>query len=280
MTAPYININGKLLPAGEALLATDNKAFRYGEALFETMLIKDGAVALFPYHAERLFAGMRQLGFRVPAHFTPEKMEEEVLRTAKKNQMQGRCRGRMQVFPGAGGLFEALDAPAEYVIECFPVDEQITRLNDNGLILGIAEGLQKSVDSLANLKTANALIYAQAARQAKANRWNDALIVNTSGNIIESCIANIFWIKDGIIHTPPLSEGCVAGVLRRRLLTELPVHGFSVKQAPLTVEELTQAEEIFLTNAIRGIKWVAQIAGNFHTNAITTKICSRLFDNQ
>ncbi len=274
MTARYVNINGKLLPAGEASPATDNKAFRYGAGLFETMLVSDNRIALFPYHAERLFAGMRQLGFRVPAHFTPEKMEEEVLRTAKKNQLQGRCRGRFQVYPGAGGLFESLDAPVEYLIECFPVDEQITRLNENGLILGIAKGLQKSPDSLANLKTANALIYAQAAMQAKANRWNDALIVNTSGNIIESCIANIFWIKEGIVHTPPLSEGCVAGVMRRKLLADLPAQGFTVKQAPLTVDELTQAEEIFLTNAIRGIKWVSLIADREYSLDITAKICA------
>jgi branched-chain amino acid aminotransferase len=127
-------------------------------------------------------------------------------------------------------------------------------LNENGLVLGLATGLQKSTDALANLKSCNALIYAIAARQARENQWNDALILNTAGNIIESTIANIFWITDDIIYTPPLADGCIAGVMRRHLLSNN-----SIVERSLTLPTLLEADEVFLTNAIKQVRWVGMM---------------------
>lgn len=267
------------MSASEASLPVDNKAFRYGLGLFETMLVLNGAIELQSYHAERLFSGAARLGLKLSPHSDEDWLRDEVLRTVRKNKLERLCRVRLQIHPGSGGLFENLNAQSEYIIECFPLDEQITRLNENGLVLGMAEGLQKSPDSLANLKTSAALIYAGAARQAKENGWNDALILNTSGNIIESTIANIFWIKDAIIYTPPLSEGCIAGVMRRKLLTDLPRVGFVVREAILSKAALAQADEVFLTNAIRRIKWVAEISGQKYPSVFASKIYGHLFDN-
>jgi branched-chain amino acid aminotransferase len=140
------------------------------------------------------------------------------------------------------------------VIECFALAAEVVKLNENGLIVGISRGLSKSADTLANLKSCNALIYAIAARQAKDQKWNDALVCNTAGNIIESTIANIFWIKDGTIYTAPLSDGCIAGVMRRHLMEKV-----AVKEQSLTRSALLQADEVFLTNAVKGIRWVSTI---------------------
>jgi len=103
------------------------------------------------------------------------------------------------------------------------------------------------------------MIYVAAARQAQENKWNDSLILNTSGHVIESTIANIFWIKDGQIFTPPLTEGCVAGIMRRYLLYFLPSIQIPVITRLLTIEELATADEILLTNAIRKLKWVSRL---------------------
>src|SRR5690606_1570400 len=105
-----------------------------------------------------------------------------------------------------------------YLVESFPLEPHFIALNEAGLTIGIAGNLVKSNDSIANLKSCNALVYALASMQAKENKWNDALVVNNNGNIIETSIANLFWVKNRKIYTPPLSEGCVAGVMRAYIL--------------------------------------------------------------
>jgi branched-chain amino acid aminotransferase len=85
---------------------------------------------------------------------------------------------------------------------------------------------------------------------------NDALILNQHGRICEATIANIFWIKDDRIHTPPLSEGCVAGVMRKYLLEKIPAINRKTSETELTIDELQNAEEVFLTNAVYGMRWV------------------------
>lgn len=252
----YTNINGRLINAGEAAVPADNKAFRYGQGLFETMLFRDGQIMLWQYHHERLFGGLALLGFNVPPLFTPQYIEEEISKTVRRNKLEQLCRVRLQVYAGSGGLFEHTSPKPEFIIECFPLDAHTLLLNESGLHIGIAGGLRKSNDSLANLKSCNALIYAIAAQQAKANKWNDALLLNDSGNIVESSIANIFIISNNEIYTPPLSEGCVAGVMRSYIIERLQQSGITIQQAVLTTEMLLEADAIFLTNAIKRLRWV------------------------
>ena len=231
------------------------------------MLVQDGAIRLADYHTARLLAGIEQLNFNLPALMTPQYLEEEVLRTVKKNKLKHLCRVRLQVFAGSGGLYDNGHLHPGFLIECFPLDDSTLQINTNGLVVGIATGVGKCMDSLANLKSCNALIYAVAARQAREHKWNDALICNTESHIIESTIANIFWIKDGIVYTPPLSEGCVAGVMRQFILDET-----KVVEKPMSFGELMYADEIFLTNAIKKIRWVRQWHESTYRNEQTIAI--------
>lgn len=263
----YINLNGKITDDTDVAIQIDNGAFRYGYGLFETMLVKDGAIRLANYHMPRLFAGVEQLGFELPAFMTEEYVEEEVLRTVKKNKLEKLCRVRLQVFAGSGGLYGTGYMHPGFLIECFPLDESTLQLNTNGLVVGVAKGIAKCRDTLSHLKSCNALIYAVAARQARENKWNDALMCNTESYIIESTIANIFWIKDGIIYTPPLSEGCVAGVMRQFILDET-----KVVEKPMPFGELMYADEIFLTNAIKKIRWVGEWHDTKYSNEQTRAI--------
>jgi branched-chain amino acid aminotransferase len=252
----YINLNGKITESNDPALQAGNRAFRYGYGLFETILVKEGSIQLKEYHWQRLRAGMEQLRFTIPALLTSAKLEQEILRTVEKNKLQHMCRVRLQIFPGNGGLFDADSFKAEYLVECYPLEEHIIQLNETGLSLGIARGLVKQADDLSNLKSCSALVYAMAARQARDNKWNDAFILNTKGHIIETSIANVFWLKDDKIYTPPLSEGCIAGVMRAYILDKAAEKGIPIKEKALTAEDLLQADEVFLTNAIRRMKWV------------------------
>ena len=268
----YINLNGKITTPEEARIPIDNGSFRYGYGLFETMLVQDGTINLKQYHWERLFAGMRQIYYEIPVLFNEKYLEAEVLRIVHKNKPDALCRVRLQVFATGGGLYSSEKNSPGFLIECFPLDTSLLLLNENGLTLGVAKSLSKSVDSLSNLKSCNALVYAIAAKQAKENKWNDALICNTAGNIIESTIANIFWIKNGQVYTPPLSEGCIAGVMRRYITDKI-----QVTEKTLSLQQLSDANEVFLTNSVRRIKWVQTINNIKYTNKDIKKIYSHLF---
>jgi len=274
----YTNINGKITSVAHAGIPIDNGAFRYGYGLFETMLVQDGAIRLKQYHWERLFAGLKQLYFEIPALMTAEWLEEQVIATVKKNSLEKLCRVRLQVFAAGGGLYGLENLPTGqagnqpgFIIECFPLDASTLRLNENGLVTGIATGLNKSMDSLCNLKSCNALIYAMGAQQAKENKWNDAFICNTAGNVIESTIANIFWISNGIVYTPPLSDGCVAGMMRRHVMDKV-----SVTEKSLCADEVLQADEVFLTNAIKMVRWVSDPDNKRYKSRQTKEIYSLL----
>lgn len=260
----YTNLNGKITETATAMVSADNRAFRYGYGLFETMLVRNGKIALATYHWERLTAGLKALRLELPKLLTTAALEEEVLKTVRKNKLEQLCRVRLQLYADDDGLFDGHSNHPKYIIECFPLEEHTTQLNEIGLVTGITQDLAKANDSIANYKTTNALVYALAAQQAKENKWNDALILNTAGNIIETTIANIYWIKDGVVYTPPLSEGCIGGVMRKYIME----HAAIIEQL-LTFEDLKHADGVFISNAIRRIKWVAAVGDNTYSkNAV------------
>jgi branched-chain amino acid aminotransferase len=268
----YTNINGKLLPAADAVVPVDNRALRYGYGVFETILCLDGVLQLKKYHWERLFDGVQRLNLLLPPFMDALSIEQETLKTIKKNNLQHRCRVRIQMFADGGGLYDGTSSRAQYIIECFPLEVQTIKLNEAGLQVGLAENLFKSTDALANLKTCNALLYVMAAQQAKQNKWNDALVCNTDGNVIESTIANIFWIKGDTVYTPPLTEGCIAGVMRRHIMSKIPV----VEQT-LSPSLLYGADSVFLTNAIRRVKWVNYIGNHSFQLGMIPAIYQKIF---
>jgi branched-chain amino acid aminotransferase len=269
----YINLNGKITHVSDVKMPIDNGAFRYGYGLIETMLVQDSTIRLKQYHWDRLFAGLAQLELETGALVTPAYLENEILRTVKTNKSESLCRVRLQMFAGGGGLYGAENRKADFIIECFSLEPDTRRLNENGFVTGVAVGLSKSQDALSNLKSCNALIYAMAAQQARQHKWNDALVCNTPGSIIESSIANIFWIKNGNIYTPPLSDGCVAGVMRRYLIEKTG----AVAERSLTLPDLLQADEVFLTNAIKGIRWVSRIDEAAYGNEQVRNIYQSVF---
>ena len=107
--------------------------------------------------------------------------------------------------------------------------------------------------------------------KAKEKKWNDALVLNSQGNIIESSISNIFWIKDKTVYTPPISEGCIAGIRRANWISTLKEKGIPIIEMPLSKEMLLEADEVFLTNSIRKIRWVYAIENKIYENAFIRK---------
>ena len=267
----YVVRNGKLVERENAALAADDHSYRYGDGLFETLKVADGNILLKAYHFERLFSGLATLKFSVPSSFTKQHVETEIKNLCLKNGCEKLARVRLSVSRGSGGLYDC-DNKFSYLIECWPLAQ--TGFNGNGLIIDIFPDARKSIDVFANLKSANYLPYVMAAVWAEDNKLNDALILNSNERICDSTIANVFWVKDDRLFTPPLNEGCVAGVMRRKILDlQIPDFGFELGESVLTDRILQDADEVFLTNATSGVRWV----GKFRTKKYTNKVAGKLF---
>jgi branched-chain amino acid aminotransferase len=201
----------------------------------------------------------------VPSLFTIKNIEAEIKSLCSMNKCEKLARVRLSVSRGNGGLYDC-DNKFSYLIECWPLESR--GFNENGLIIDIFPDARKSIDAFSNLKSANYLPYVMAAVWAKENKLNDALVLNSNERICDATIANVFWVKHDKIFTPPLTEGCIDGVMRRRILDA----DKTIKQELLTTQKLLDADEVFLTNATTGIRWVGQFRDKKYSNNISTKL--------
>jgi aminodeoxychorismate lyase len=272
MTGPsFLNFNGAVLPVGQSILTADNRGFRYGDGLFETMLAGEGRIRLWPYHFERLLSGMRMLRFEATSKFTTA-IEQQILELCAVNGDGGHSRVRLTVFRGDGSLTNTIDTFPHYIIQSSPWPAGPTGWSAEGLVIDIFADGHKACDAYATLKSNNYLLYSLAAMDGQERGLDDCLVLNSHGRLADSTIANLFYIKGHRFYTPPLSEGCVAGVMRRYLLEALPRAGYSVQEQPVSPEELSGADEVFLTNALRGIRWVRSFRGITYGNRLAAAV--------
>jgi branched-chain amino acid aminotransferase len=273
----FINFNGLIVDAGKMIIGADNRGFKFGEGLFETIKISDSQISLADFHFERLFDSMKKLRFAIADPFSPDDLTRHILALCEANGHEHAARVRLAVFRGDGGLYDSENDLPNFVIQSWPLIEKKFRWNKSGLLTDVFEDGRKSCDLFSNIKTNNFLIYALAAIHAKQNELNDCLILNSNDRVCESTIANIFCVKDKVLYTPTLSEGCIAGVMRRFLLERLRHSQFLFKETTLSIENVKQSEEIFLTNSIFGMRWVKKLGTIEFGHSTTKAIFEHLF---
>lgn len=251
----YIIYNGELYPSDTKIATANSRVFRYGDGLFETMRIKEEVIMLSISHFRRLFRGMELLQFPEDSLINEQHLRRQISLLIRNNRHEKSSRIRLQVFRGECSLVDEDDFPLNYIIQSFNLPGHYN-LNESETIIGIFRDAKKSCDKLSNIKSCNFLPFVLAAFYAKANGWDEALITNTYGRIAESTVANVFWIKNGNIYTPPLTEGCVAGVMRGYLVS---LRDLNIVEKELSEEIMLSADEVFLTNAVNGMRCMDSI---------------------
>ena len=260
-----INFNGSLIDPHTAIATASNRSLRYGDGLFETMHWNGRLVRNLDFHLDRLFQGLMILKFDLTAGFTREFISGEINRFCGNNAPSEKARIRLNVFREDGSLlFPTLNKPV-FVIE----SDKFPEPNISPLRLVLFEGEKKYPGKLSNLKTNNYLLNILAIQHAKENGFDDALYLNSRGNICEASSSNLFMVQKGVLFTPALSQGCVAGTKRRELLEKLPGLGFQVEETIITKDMVFEMEEVFLTNAIRGIRPVICINNTYFSRELT-----------
>lgn len=268
----YICFDGKMIPQGEPVLLPANKAYRYGDGLFETIKMIDGEMPLFDLHMQRLFDGLKTLEFSIPGLFTAEKLRSDIISLSNKNKCAALGRIRLSVSRGEGGIYEQENDRLHYLVEAWPASQASNKLNENGLIIGVYPHARKSTDVFSSLKSASYLPYTMAARYARQQQWNDCLILNNAGNIADATIANVFLVKNDKFITPAADQGGVDGVMRKYLLERMRIAKYNVRETTISVKDLQDADAIFLSNAMNGIRWVGQLEQKSFTNKTSVEI--------
>jgi branched-chain amino acid aminotransferase len=271
MDESFFIYNDHFFARGTPVISAGNRALRYGDGLFETMRLYDGRILNGDFHFERFFSGMKTLQFANTAIFSPELFIQKIKELTQKNGHGSHARVRVMAFRPGENIFDEEKDPPDLLMETWPLPPTI-ELNEKGLILDVFEEGAKSCDRFSNLKSNNYIISAMAGLVARRNTLDDILILNVYGRVCESAIANVFVVKDKQIFTPPLSEGCVAGVMRRWLLERFLPTDHIVKETELSIEDVLGADEIFLTNSIQPVRWVEHFREKTYGNAVSKQI--------
>lgn len=233
------------------------RAYLYGDGIFETMLCHRGRLPWLPWHVQRLRHSLACLGL-VP----PFALEAEVLAAQIKAALPeihaDTWRIRMSFFRLGGGLYSPQSDQVSVHYQAQPLAVLPYAPVDTGLRLGLYEAIRRPCDFLSNLKTSSALALVCAAQYRQAAGWDEVLLLNSLGQIAEASSSNIFVLHKKKIYTPSLDQGCLAGVLRAALLNLLPHWGYEVVEQGLSLDFLDQAEEIWLSNSILGLRWVGE----------------------
>lgn len=276
MNEHFFIYNNKFFRAGVPVIQSQNRSFRYGDGLFETMRMHEGKILNMDFHFDRLFAGMNLLQMKIPSFFSLKFFTDSVNQLLAKNSISQNARIRLTVFGGEEPFYQMENNAVNFLIEVFPL-EQINK-NEKGLIVEVFPDGQKSCDTFSNLKSNNYLTSLMAARFAAKNNWDEAIILNAFERICESSVANIFIVKNNDVFTPPLSEGCVAGVMRRWILERLSPEDITIAEKKLSIEDLLSADELFLTNAIQPVRWVKQFRNKIYTHQKAKAIFDRFVE--
>ncbi|HVK96208.1 MAG TPA: aminotransferase class IV [Flavisolibacter sp.] len=267
----FICCNGNFLPADTPVLFANNRGFKYGDGLFETMKMIDGEIPLADLHFERLFLSIRMLEMKM-ARLNKEKLLQHIKDLCIKNQCSHLAKVRLAVYRNENN-------EAEYLVECGSLSEDVNQWNKEGLKIDIFPFSRKNNDAYSNIKSANFLPYVMAGLYAEEHGVEDCLVLNSENKIADASKANIFLIKNGEVFTPALNQGCVNGVMRRFLLEKLKEQNYRIHQHQISIEDLSNADEVFLTNAVYGIRWVKSFRDHQYKFGLTSKIYQSIISN-
>ncbi len=271
-----INFNGSVQSENIPLVYAWNRAFRYGDGLFESIAVGEKSIPFFDDHWSRLTQAAQLLSLELPINFTKEFLRKAIPELLSLNTISGNAYARVMLYREGRGRYAPDEMQAGFMLEVEPIQGALFQLNEKGLNIGLFTDVSKSVDQLSNFKTNSAVAYVLASIHKTKMGFDDCLLLNTRSNICDSTNSNVFLVKDKIISTPALSEGCINGVMRKQVITLANENGFSVNATAIEAEMLRHADEVFLTNAVNGIRWVHRYGNKEYDHKIASTLSGAL----
>lgn len=275
-TMAYI-INGEVREGESVELSINNRALNYGDGVFETIRYSFNRLNFWEDHYFRLMASMRLLRMEIPQQFSPEYLEEQLRSCAEANGLSEKAaRLKLLVFRKSGGKYTPETNDVDFLITAEPIDHNEYRLNEDGLSIDLYKDFYIQPSLLSNLKQIGSAIYTIASVFRKENDLDECVLLNDRKEVVEAISSNLFILKGKEVYTAPLSSGCLKGVMRKQVLEILPKLGYEVKEEAFSPFELQRADEVFLTNAIKGVQWVESYRKKQYGRACSEALVKRI----
>ena len=254
-----------------------NRGLNYGDGVFETLRYSFGRINFWEDHYFRLMEGMRIMRMEIPMSFSPEFLEEKLKQCVESNGLKEKAaRVKILVTRKNGGFYTPESNKIDYLITATPLNEASFQLNERGLNIDLYKDYYKAKGLLSNIKTTSAQLYVVASVYRQENGLDECLLLNPDKEVCEAISSNLFLIDGDELLTPPLSTGCLKGIIRKKILAFAPKIGLTVKEEAFSPFKLQKAEEVFLTNSIQGIRWVERYRKKTFVSTKTSKILQRL----
>jgi branched-subunit amino acid aminotransferase/4-amino-4-deoxychorismate lyase len=272
----YILLNDQFFLQDETILKATNRGFKFGDGLFETMRMCNGKLQFAEFHADRMQASMKALkmdGFNLlDEYFLKQKTGE----LARKSKIGNNARFRLTIYREGEGLYTPTSNKVGYLLEISSLETAQYELNKKGLIVDIYGELVKPINKFSNYKTTSALPFVMAAIHQKQNNLDEVFLLNQNGFLCESTSSNVFVVYKNQVFTPALSEGCVAGVMRSVMMQIAKQNQITLTEAQINPQILLEAEEVFVTNAISGVRWVMGYGRRRYFNEVAKTFNAKL----
>jgi len=270
--------NGTLLPSDEATLNLNNRGYNYGDSLFETMRVINSKIMFWESHYFRLMSSMRILRMSIPMDFSPEFLEEKIIELIKANDLESSpVRVKINIHREAGGYYTPERNSIGYFISVKPLDVAFFTINDDPYEVELFKDHYVLSGMLSTIKSNNKLVNILAGIYAKENGFDNCFLINQNKSVLEMTNGNVFIIKGKEIKTPPLSDGCLNGIIRKQLIEILnKSEDFTLKEETVSPFELQKADEIFFTNAIQGIQPITKYRKKTYTNTVARNLVGKL----
>lgn len=237
--------------------------------LIETIKVINGRFVFKNLHVNRLYNSLKTINVNETAY----KVEDRMLRLLKYECIENGLKNfrlRLEVQKNRAHEYMPDISPLKWNCTLRPLESTTYQWNEKGLSITLFPKHTKLLDKFCNLKSTDRAIYEKALSYAREHDFDDALVMNEKNTIADASIYNVFIVKDNKLFTPALTDGPVAGVLRELLLTRLS--DFSISEKTITIQDVYQADELFLTNVIRGIRWVKYLDEKRLDNSITKQV--------
>ncbi len=255
----------------------NNRAFLYGDAVFETVKVLDNKILFLEDHYFRLMASMRILRMEIPLNFTMEFFESEILSTVANENKSISARVRLTVFRKDGGFYLPENNNVDYIITVSEIEKPLYEIETSNYEVDIYKDFYVSKQLISTLKTTNRLLNITGSIYADENGLNNCLLLNEDKNVTEALNGNLFMLKDGILSTPPLSDGCLNGIMRKQILAlAKTIDTIEVQEASISPFDLQKADELFITNVIKGIQPITKYRKKEFEMTISNTLITKL----
>jgi len=272
-----VNFDGSLYDNDTFYLNHTNRGLRYGDSLFESIRVVKEHIYFLEEHYLRLMASMRILRMEIPMNFTMEFLEAEILKTTRVNATVQAQRVRVTVFRKDGGLYLPSTNEISYCIEVKELKDVFYTINENPYEVELFKDFFVNKDMLSNLKTNNKVLNVVGSIFAKENGYDNCLLLNNQKQVVEALNGNLFLVSGNSIKTPPLKDGCLDGVLRKKLIGLLgKLNTFQITEGSISPFELQKADELFITNSVSGIISVTKYRKKIFSSKTSKELVGKL----